>query len=72
LGWRRELDLSDLYRIDRDDESSRLGDNLGREWSKEINGKKKKPSLLMAILRVFGPWYAFLGTFALIEECICK
>jgi ATP-binding cassette subfamily C (CFTR/MRP) protein 4 len=86
LGWKRDLDLPDLYRVQRDDRSATLGDKLAKEWEREMQrveksnhsrgkGDQKKdeePSLLRAIARVFGPWYAFLGLIALFEECCCR
>ena len=31
-----------------------------------------KPSLLKAIIKTFGPWYAFLGIFTFFEECVIR
>ena len=39
---------------------------------KKENKSEYKPSLLKAILRTFGPWYAFLGIFCFFEECIIR
>ena len=42
------------------------------ESSKSITQKSYTPSLAMAIIRTFGPFYAFLGIFTFIEECIFR
>ena len=31
-----------------------------------------KPSFFMAIIKTFGPFYAFLGVFTFFEECIIR
>ena len=31
-----------------------------------------KPSLFMALIKTFGPFYAFLGVFTFFEECIIR
>ena len=52
-----------------------------REWKKElvkaeatksITQKSYSPSLAKAMIRTFGPFYAFLGIFTFIEECILR
>ncbi len=35
-------------------------------------GLLRRPSLLRALLRLFGPYYAFLGLFTFLEECIFR
>jgi hypothetical protein len=50
------------------------------EWEKELekskkckeNGKEYSPSLLKALIRQFGAFYAFLGIFTVLEECILR
>ena len=39
---------------------------------KKENNTEYKPSLLKAIIRTFGPWYAFLGIFCFFEECVIR
>jgi len=51
-----------------------------REWDKELEkaycmkekGEEYSPSLFKALLRQFGPFYAFLGVFTFIEECLLR
>ena len=49
---------------------------LCREWNAELSksdaSKLSSPSLAMAMIRTFGPYYAFLGIFTFIEECILR
>ena len=42
------------------------------ELMKKENKSEYKPSLLKAILRTFGPFYAFLGIFCFFEECVIR
>ena len=38
---------------------------------KQANGEYK-PSLFRALIKTFGPFYAFLGVFTFFEECIIR
>jgi len=35
-------------------------------------GEGRKPSLFWVLLRLFGPYYAFLGFFTFLEECVFR
>ncbi len=52
-----------------------------REWAREVEaarlseqekGGGRKPSLFRVLLRLFGPYYAFLGLFTFLEECVFR
>lgn len=69
-GRKRELVQDDLYQALDSHKSSVLGDKLSKAWDKELkkceeNGKE--PSLLKAILNVFGWQIMLLG---LILACL--
>ncbi|XP_017773823.1 PREDICTED: multidrug resistance-associated protein 4 isoform X1 [Nicrophorus vespilloides] len=54
-GWKKDLTENDLYKTLPQHSSELLGDNLQREWEKEI--KKDDPSLFKALYRTFGRLY---------------
>lgn len=66
LGRKPDYDASDLYKPLPDHKTDILGDKLCKSWQEELNRKKttgKKPSLLRASIRVFGPEFMLLGFF---------
>lgn len=81
-GYRKSLEIEDLHETLTKDESQLLGDQLEREWVREVEaarlaqpekgGGQRRPSLLRALLRLFGPYYAFLGLFTFLEECVLR
>jgi len=80
-GYKKELELEDLYEARKEDESEILGDRLEKEWMKEVSKatasksitkESYSPSLAKAMIRTFGPYYAFLGTFTFVEECFIR
>ncbi|CAL8127054.1 unnamed protein product [Orchesella dallaii] len=83
LGSKRELELSDLYRLESENKSENLGNRLAKAWREEISGaekwksmtkvkNQKTPSLLRALVKVFFWQYAVLGLIAFFEECFLK
>ena len=84
VSGQRDLEFDDLYRVLPEDRSQALGSQLENAWKIQLlrceaakktttdGHKKKKPSLTQAIVRVFGPSYAFQGIFGFIEECVLK
>jgi hypothetical protein len=85
LGYKRELELEDLYRVLPEDRSEHLGDKLCREWNRDVDRceifnkklppgstKTQTPSLLKALIKVFACNYAILGIFPFMEECVLK
>ncbi|ODN02112.1 Multidrug resistance-associated protein 4 [Orchesella cincta] len=77
MGNKRDLQIDDIYQAMPNDKSKRLGDRLAKEWDKELKkseldqkgSKKKLPSLGMAIVREFGPYFMGVGLLAFVEEC---
>ncbi|ODN00558.1 Multidrug resistance-associated protein 4 [Orchesella cincta] len=65
-GYRRDLTLDDMFDTLKDDESKGLGDQLEKQWRKQLETHKKtgqKPSLGKALWGVLGWKYSlvFLG-----------
>ncbi|XP_015522174.2 ATP-binding cassette sub-family C member 4 isoform X1 [Neodiprion lecontei] len=53
-GYKRDLQIEDLYDPLKSNESESLGDRLEREWKKELAKRpKSQPSLLRALIRIF-------------------
>ena len=79
-GSKKNLEKEDLYKVLSQDESETLGNQLEEQWDKELakrskalkNGDNYKPSLLKAMIRAFGPKFAFLGFWVLWEECLLR
>ncbi|CAL8104328.1 unnamed protein product [Orchesella dallaii] len=62
-GYRRDLTLDDMFDTLKEDESQSLGDELEKEWRKQLEIHKKKgqrPSLGKALWGVLGWKYAFV------------
>ncbi|XP_046746905.1 ATP-binding cassette sub-family C member 4-like [Diprion similis] len=58
-GYKRDLQIEDLYDPLKSNESESLGDRLEREWKKELAKRPKShPSLLRALIRIF--WMPFM------------
>lgn len=73
LGWKKELDLDDLYKPLDAHKSDYLGDKLCQSWDDEVENKKvvgKNPSLLSAGWKIFGGSLAFTGFCAFMLESI--
>ncbi len=54
---------------EREVEAARLSE---QEKGKVVGGGGRKPSLFRVLLRLFGPYYAFLGLFTFLEECVFR
>ncbi|XP_034328340.2 ATP-binding cassette sub-family C member 4 isoform X2 [Magallana gigas] len=70
-GYKRKLEVEDMFNVTNEDASEDLGNRLEREWNKEAEKKKpqnKSPSLFRCIVRMFGVQYALLGIIVFIEE----
>ncbi|XP_069104134.1 ATP-binding cassette sub-family C member 4-like isoform X2 [Argopecten irradians] len=69
-GYKRRLEVEDLYNVTKEDSSEELGNRLEREWEKEIKKQETggEPSLLKALIRMFGVEYMLLGIIVFIEE----
>ncbi|CAG9794562.1 unnamed protein product [Diatraea saccharalis] len=55
-GREGQLSISDVYRCTEEHRAAPRGDEIGKIWKQELEkeGKGKKPSLLRAILRIYG------------------
>ncbi|KAL8592423.1 hypothetical protein ACOMHN_021365 [Nucella lapillus] len=72
-GRQRPLEVDDMFNVTPDDSSDYLGANLDREWQREVKAGEESegrhtPSLLRALLRLFGMRYLLLGILVFIEE----
>eukprot|EP00102_Acyrthosiphon_pisum_P020913 XP_016658123.1 PREDICTED: multidrug resistance-associated protein 4 isoform X2 [Acyrthosiphon pisum] len=75
IGRHRDLKETDLYTTLDDHISSSLGDQLEKTWRSELNNARvanRKPTLLRALIRMFGAEYMFLGIVICILEIIFK
>lgn len=78
-GYKRELQIEDVYKQRRCDESERLTDRLEREFEKELEWAKVgnkddpyKPSYLKALVRTFGMRYMLIGLGCAFEELFIR
>uniref|UniRef100_A0A3Q0T6A4 Cystic fibrosis transmembrane conductance regulator n=1 Tax=Amphilophus citrinellus TaxID=61819 RepID=A0A3Q0T6A4_AMPCI len=62
-GFRKKLDLSDVYKAPSFDLADNLSERLEREWDREVVSAtaKRKPKLLRALARCFFWPFAFFG-----------
>lgn len=63
-GYKKTLEVTDLYNPIRSDRSMLLGDRLERTWCRnyeKAKQKKRKPSLLLTLVRTFWPEYTILA-----------
>ncbi|KAL5233619.1 hypothetical protein ACI65C_001029 [Semiaphis heraclei] len=75
IGRHRALIETDLYTTLDDHTSSSLGDKLEKTWKLELANAylaNRKPSLLRALIRMFGARYMFLGFIICIIEIILR
>ncbi|KAH8355857.1 hypothetical protein KR200_006141 [Drosophila serrata] len=67
-GLRHTLDSKDLYKTMKEHKSEYLGNKLYASWELELVGSGENPSLMRALLRVFGLQFGFFGLVLLIAE----
>uniref|UniRef100_A0A3P8X0T2 Cystic fibrosis transmembrane conductance regulator n=1 Tax=Cynoglossus semilaevis TaxID=244447 RepID=A0A3P8X0T2_CYNSE len=67
-GFRKKLDLSDVYKAPSFDLADNLSERLEREWDREVVSAKKKPRLLRALARCFFAPFAFFGVLLYLGE----
>ncbi|XP_053740716.1 cystic fibrosis transmembrane conductance regulator isoform X1 [Synchiropus splendidus] len=60
-GFRKKLELSDVYKAPSYDLADNLSERLEREWDREVVSAKKKPRLMRALARCFLGPFAFYG-----------
>ncbi|VVC26205.1 Hypothetical protein CINCED_3A020489 [Cinara cedri] len=74
-GSKRDLELNDLYSVLNEHKSSSLGDDLEKKWRSELVDADKtgrNPSLLRALIKVFGTNIMLNGLILAIGEIIIK
>ena len=69
-GYYKDLAEEDLYSPLKKDKSEYLGDKLEVEWERQV--KKKKPSLLTAIVKSFRWEYTILGLFHAVNDLVIR
>ncbi|XP_010187754.1 PREDICTED: cystic fibrosis transmembrane conductance regulator-like, partial [Mesitornis unicolor] len=67
-GYRRRLELSDIYQIPSADSADNLSEKLEREWDRELATSKKKPKLINALRRCFFWKFMFYGIILYLGE----
>nr|XP_057930599.1 cystic fibrosis transmembrane conductance regulator [Doryrhamphus excisus] len=60
-GFRKKLDLTDVYKAPSYDLAGNLSERLEREWDREVVSAKDKPRLMRALARCFLGPFAFFG-----------
>uniref|UniRef100_A0A6Q2WU42 Cystic fibrosis transmembrane conductance regulator n=1 Tax=Esox lucius TaxID=8010 RepID=A0A6Q2WU42_ESOLU len=60
-GFRKKLELTDVYKAPSFDLADNLSERLEREWDREVASAKKKPRLLRALSRCFLWPFVFYG-----------
>ncbi|KAM3609858.1 uncharacterized protein V6R79_021393 [Siganus canaliculatus] len=67
-GFRKKLELSDVYKAPSFDLADNLSERLEREWDREVVSAKKQPRLLKALARCFLGPFAFFGILLYLGE----
>ncbi|KAH8259007.1 hypothetical protein KR038_006887, partial [Drosophila bunnanda] len=67
-GRKRTLTIKDLYRTMKEHKSEHLGNRLYDSWEQELKSSGGKPSLVRALLRIFGWEFGFFGLVLLVGE----
>ncbi|KAJ8954547.1 hypothetical protein NQ318_000781, partial [Aromia moschata] len=70
-GYKRQLTENDLCGVMKSHDSVRLGDKLEAAWDDQV-ARKKNPSLLIALIKVFYVELSLYGILYLIQEFIVK
>ncbi|KAK0081216.1 hypothetical protein PV326_007800 [Microctonus aethiopoides] len=80
LGYKRDLELEDLYEPLKEHKSNIMGDKLAAVWRNHLESCKKKNrnknnipiNLRRVLIRVFGARFAFYGLIALLMEVVMR
>ena len=72
VGNRKELESEDIPPLDPEERTNALGHALHAHWSKEMEGKGRRPSLLKATFRTFSGQYFSLVLLGLLANSVCK
>uniref|UniRef100_A0AAQ4Q8H7 Cystic fibrosis transmembrane conductance regulator n=1 Tax=Gasterosteus aculeatus aculeatus TaxID=481459 RepID=A0AAQ4Q8H7_GASAC len=67
-GFRKKLELTDVYKAPSFDLADNLSERLEREWDREVVSDKKKPRLMNALARCFLGPFAFFGVLLYLGE----
>uniref|UniRef100_A0A4W6C005 Cystic fibrosis transmembrane conductance regulator n=1 Tax=Lates calcarifer TaxID=8187 RepID=A0A4W6C005_LATCA len=67
-GFRKKLELTDVYKAPSFDLADNLSERLEREWDREVVSAKKKPKLMRALARCFFGPFAFFGVLLYLGE----
>ncbi|KAL7034207.1 hypothetical protein ACKWTF_007899 [Chironomus riparius] len=72
-GYKKDLEVEDLYKPLKCDESEKLGDRLEKNWNRQINkSNSKRPSLIKAITKTFWREYLVLGVYEFINDIVVR
>lgn len=74
-GYKKELEVSDMFETLQEHRSDKMGDKLEAAWEKErVLAKKasRDPSLLRALLREFGLYLFMYGCIVAVLELVVK
>ncbi|CAG2167003.1 unnamed protein product [Oppiella nova] len=70
-GWRKNrLDVDDLFRCSRHDESQRIVQELEKHWNNER--RKKSPKFWRALIMAFGKYHALPLAIFTLGECVVR
>uniref|UniRef100_A0A674NJW7 Cystic fibrosis transmembrane conductance regulator n=1 Tax=Takifugu rubripes TaxID=31033 RepID=A0A674NJW7_TAKRU len=67
-GFKKKLELSDVYKAPSFDLADNLSERLEREWDREIVSAKKRPKLMRALARCFLGPFLFFGILLYLGE----
>ncbi|KAM4618326.1 cystic fibrosis transmembrane conductance regulator [Polymixia lowei] len=67
-GFRKKLDLTDVYKAPSYDLADNLSERLEREWDREVVSAKTKPRLMRALARCFLWPFLFYGVLLYLGE----
>ncbi|XP_014275661.1 probable multidrug resistance-associated protein lethal(2)03659 [Halyomorpha halys] len=74
-GYTRDLKVNDLPEPLKEHSSEYLGDRIEKLWEEEVaraQRNKKEPSLLLVIIKMFGPRFMLYGTVLFITEVVLR
>ncbi|XP_059609695.1 probable multidrug resistance-associated protein lethal(2)03659 [Phlebotomus argentipes] len=72
LGYRKSLELRDLYKPLVDDRSAVLGDRLEEKWQDQLRSAPARPSLIKAIAITFWREYVCLGLIVVTNDFVIR
>lgn len=67
-GFRKKLELTDVYKAPSFDLADNLSERLEREWDREVVSAKNQPRLMRALARCFLGPFAFFGVLLYLGE----